>query len=403
MAKRVTRRDWFKGTAAGVGMAGVAGSAQGREAADALQVAQKLDRVPTKELGTTGKQIPILLMGGSQKFDPKYDKRLHRSFKDGVTYIDTSSFYVGGQAHKVLAPFVEQVGRDNLWITSKAWLKNKTVEPEEYVVALEEMLPDLKTDHLDMYFMHSVDQMRQLDPGFIKMGEEVKKRGLTKHFGFSCHMGNVVSLMNKAAEIGAPSIDCIQFRYNFSKYGDLELNKAMDACRNAGIGLIAMKTQASVPEDSDMVKKFQSDEFTLHQAKLKAVWADDRIDACTSEMTNIEQVQQNTDAAKSLADLSVAEFHQLNRYAAQTAHLRCQGCNQHCESHVAGDLRIADTLRYLMYAESYDKVERARELYQELSASERVFDPSELEIASLRCPQGIDIAQRLERAREVLA
>jgi uncharacterized protein len=361
-----------------------------------------LDRVPRKQLGVTGAEIPILCMGGSQRFDDRYDRRLHRAFQEGVTYIDTSITYSNGQGHASLAPFIEQVGRENLWITSKVRLNGHTAQPEEYLQGLEGMLPDLRTDYLDMFYIHAMENPRQLDPEFLRMGEEVKKRGLAKFFGFSTHAPDMVEIMNKAASIGAPQIDCIQFRYNFAHYGDYELNKAIDACKKAGIGLIAMKTQGSVPEDSEEVQKFQSGNFNLHQAKLKAVWADERIDAAVSEMENTDQVAENVAAAKSTVPLTMQEAHALIQYGARTAHKRCLGCGLKCESQVDAPIRIADTLRYLMYADSYGKADEARTLYNELRPEERTAARAALEVAAQACPQGINIAQRLDDAARVL-
>jgi hypothetical protein len=406
MSETFGRRDLLKRAAAvgaGVALSGGAASAAGTGAAEALKIAQAVNTVPRRKLGATGQEVPILLLGCSQKFDPVYDKVLHRCFDEGVNYIDTAQAYANGQSHKTLAPFLEQVGRKNVWVTSKVMLSGKTCTPEMYSKRLEQtILPDLKTDHLEMFFMHSIDQLRQMDPEFIQMGDDLKKRNLIKYFGFSCHQGNVVELMNKAASLGAPAIDAIQFRYNFSMYGDTELNKAIDACKKAGIGLIAMKTQASVPQDGEAVKTFQSKSFTLQQAKIKAVWADDRIDALVSEMTNTQQIKDNTDAAKTRTTLSMQEFHQLDRYAAQTASYRCNGCSHLCEAH-AGGAKIAETLRYLMYAECYGKVGRARELYAALAEDDRAYGRVDFSQAAQACPQKIDIAQRLADAKTLLA
>ncbi len=396
------RRDLLKAAAAGAGMAlaGGAASAQGQKA---LQMSQAANTVPKKKLGATGQEVPVLLLGCSQKFDATYDKVLHGCFREGINYLDTAQAYANGQSHKTIAPFLDQVGRKNVWVTSKVMLSGTGCTPEMYSTRLEQsILPDLKTDYLEMFFMHSIDQPRQLDPEFIQMGDDLKKRGLIKYFGFSCHQGNVVELMNKAATLGAGAIDAIQFRYNFTRYGDAELNKAIDACKKAGIGLIAMKTQASVPQDSEKVQTFQSKNFTLPQAKLKAVWADDRIDAAVSEMTNVQIIRENTDAAKSGTTLSMQDFHELNRYAAQTASYRCNGCSHLCEPHAQG-AKIAETLRYLMYAECYGKVGRARELYAAMTDADRVFDAADLVVAAKACPQKIDIARRMADAKVLLS
>lgn len=401
--KSFGRRDLFKRAAA----AGAALTAVGTQVpgvrAETLKMAQKASTVPRKTLGSTGREIPIIVLGGSQRFDFTYDKVLHGALKQGVNYIDCAEAYAGGQSHVGVGNFIEQVGRDKVWITSKVMLGGRRATPEAYVERMEGFMPDLKTDYLDMFFMHSVNDPSLLEPEYIKMSQELKKQGKIHHFGFSCHQNRVVELMNKAAGLGSGAIDCIMFRYNFSMYGDMELNKAIDACKKAGIGLIAMKTQASVPEDQEHVMKFRGENFTLPQAKLKAVWADDRIDSAVSEMTNTQQLRENTEAAMSNVQLSMNEFQELNRYAALTSHNRCQGCDEICESRVEGDLKIADQLRFLMYAECYGKPELARELYHGLTPAERAYREVDLRAAAEACPQRIDIAKRLRDAETVLA
>jgi hypothetical protein len=393
------RRDLFKRAAA----AG-AGAALLNASVGTAEKAMAAETVPTTTLGSTGKTIPKLLMGCSQKFDPVYDKVLHTALKEGVNYLDSGQVYANGQSHATLGTFMEQIGdRSRFWVTSKVMLYGKRAIPANYTSNLEKMLPDLKTDYLDMFMMHDVRSLGQLGPDYMQMGRDLKKRGLIRHFGFSCHHNSVVDLLNKAAEIGPEDIDAIQFRYSFAKYGDKDLNKAIDACKKAGIGLIAMKTQDSVPDDKDMVKSFQSKNYNLFQAKLKAVWADERIDAAVSEMTNLRQLRENVAAVKNTTELAMHEFHQLNRFAANTAHHRCNGCSELCESRVEGDLKVADQLRFLMYDECYGKPEVAKALYRELSENERAFEELNLADATKACPQGIDIVKRLSLAKARLA
>jgi len=386
--------------ATGAGLSALGGVTQVAQAQGAPTV-KPGEKVPRTKLGTTGAEIPILLMGGSQTFDPQYDKTLHRAFQLGVNYIDTAEMYAGGQSQRTIAPFIKQVGdRKKLWITSKVALYGHKATPANYKTRLDGCLDTLGTDYLDMFFMHMINDEKMLDPEFIKMGADIKKSGKANFFGFSCHHGNVPELLEKAARVGG--IDAIMFRYSFRQYGDVKLNKAIDACHKAGIGLIAMKTQASVPNDQENVVKFKSKDFTLGQAKLKAVWADERINAAVSQMSNVQLVMENAAAAISPVQLSMNEFMQLNRLAAMTAAYHCTGCNHICEAKVAGKLRIADALRYLMYDESYGDPETARLLYNALDPEERYHDGMDLTEAIKACPQGIQIDQRLAKARRLL-
>src|SRR5213075_384892 len=94
---------------------------------------------------------------------------------------------------------------------------------------------------------HQLDDPSRISSETAAVAEELKKAGKIKAFGFSCHSGNVVELLRKAAETSY--IDAIMFRYNFRSYGNRELNAAIDACAKANIGLIAMKTQGAEMSD----------------------------------------------------------------------------------------------------------------------------------------------------------
>jgi predicted aldo/keto reductase-like oxidoreductase len=397
------RRDFMKGAVlggAGIGLAGTAAAHTPGSMTLAQAEAAPAMKVPRRTLGKSGLTVPLILMGGSQTFDAKYDKMLHRAFNMGVDYIDTGQVYAAGQSHATIAPFHQQVGRKNVWITSKAALKGSKCTPDNYKVHLDECLAELQTDYLDMYFMHMIDDLAQLEPDFIKMGDDVKKAGKAKLFGFSCHDGNVAKLIDKAADVGG--IDAIMFRYNFRQYGDLELNNAMDKAHKAGIGLIAMKTQSSVPDDLEKVVQFQSKNFNLAQAKLKSVWADERLSASVSGINNLQILEENAGAAISPEQLTMNEYHQLNQLARMTRSYSCLGCKHLCETKVAGELKIADALRYLMYDECYKDPETARLLYHALTPAERDFEHLDLTEAMKSCPQDIQISARLEEAKRRL-
>jgi predicted aldo/keto reductase-like oxidoreductase len=400
--RSASRRNFLKAVAysgAGLSVAGTMGGVADRATASEKSEVQPSAKVPRKLLGTTGEKVPILVLGCSQRFKEKYDKILHRAFKEGVDYLDTARVYAEGWSHKTIAPFIKQIGdRKKLWITSKEWLKDGTVE--QYTEGLDQCLSELETDYLDLFFMHALDDPRFLDPEYIQMGDALRKSKKTRFFGFSCHGDRMVELLEKAAKVGG--IDAIMFRYSFSKYGDLKLNQAIDNCKKAGIGLIAMKTQDSVPKDQEEVVQFRSKDFKLAQAKLKAVWADERIDSAVSHMDNTRKLKQNIAAAKSPVQLSMSDFQQLQRLATATAAYACQGCSEICESHVDGDVKIAKSLRYLMYHESYGDTDRARRLYGRLGPAARAVDGVSFARAEAACPKGIRITERLAKAKHQL-
>ncbi len=391
--KRIGRRTFLKAAAVSTAVVSATNLSKATPAVAQGNALPKTG-IPHKELGTTGVKVPILHLGTAQRLDPVYDKIMHRCFKEGVTWFDTALSYGWGASHRAIANFLTQIkDRKKMWLTSKSG----SGSPRGLTEDLDECLEELKTDYLDLYLMHGIDDEDMLEPEFIRLGDQLRKSGKTKFFGFSCHDGNVVELMNKAAKVGG--IDAILFRYNFRRYGDRELNLAIDACKKAGIGLIAMKTNGSVPSSIEKVAQFRSDNFTLGQAKLKSVWADERIDSVVSEMDSIRVTRENIAAAKSEKHLTATESHQLNQLAALTANYACNGCDHICETIMDQKVAIADSLRFLMYHECYGKTERARQLYNEIPVQARMCETEQLQKAAAVCPQGIDIAARLQQAQ----
>ncbi len=228
--------------------------------------------MPTRDLGRTGLEVPIIHLGTSQRLDQRYDKVMHRSYAAGARWFDTALSYGWGSSHKAIKNFLTQIeDRESVLLTSKSG----SGSVRGLAKGLDEALDELGTDYLDIFLMHGIRDEDMLGPEFIKAGERFRASGKTRLFGFSCHDGNVAELLAKAARVGG--IDVILFRYNFRRYGERELNVAIDAAHKAGIGLLAMKTMGSVPRDLEAVVDFKSKDYTLGQAKLKSVWADERI------------------------------------------------------------------------------------------------------------------------------
>jgi predicted aldo/keto reductase-like oxidoreductase len=288
--------------------------------------------------------------------------------------------------------------RKDLWITSKS----DDHDPAGFEKTVEQSLRKLETDYIDMYFLHAFKDPKYLNDELKKTVEKLKQKGSIRYFGFSAHDGNVAELLHLAAR--TPWVDAVMFRYNFRTYGDAELNKAIDAAYKAKVGLIAMKTQGSESSFRDAWQKFEkTGKWSKHQAVLKAVWADERITAAVSHMDSFEKLRENIAAALDKSQLTQREWDALDRYAAATRSLACDGCDHLCGKALTANVRIADTLRYLMYHDVYGEPDKARELFAKLPSEARALERVDFAPASAACPYGVDIAGQMKRARDVLA
>jgi predicted aldo/keto reductase-like oxidoreductase len=394
--KKISRRQIL-----GLGGAAAGATLLGRTPLGASTVLAQgaLPQVPRRMLGKTGQQIPVLLLGGAMGFDPRFDPKIAEALRFGVNYIDAADCYAGGRCEVSVAAFHQRAkNRKALWITSKSDLH----DPAGFEKRLGESLAQLQTPYVDMYFLHGLNDASYLSPELAATVDRLKKAGKFRHFGFSCHDGNVVELLNKAATL--PWVDAIMFRYNFRQYGNKELNLAMDACHKANIGLIAMKTQGSENSFADAWKKFeQTGKWNKFQAVLKAVWADPRITAAVSHMDSFEKLRENIGAALDKTSLTAAEYQALDRYASATRSLACDGCDHLCGAAVAAPVRIAATMRFLSYHDAYGEPEKARRLFAALPPEARTLEGVDFSGANRACPHGIDVAAHMERARTLLA
>jgi len=356
-------------------------------------------KVPRRVLGKTKQSIPILLVGGGSGFNGTFDGRIKTALDYGVNYIDTARKYAGGRSEPAAANTLHKLNaREKTWITSKTGSWDAKGFERDVGISLGE----LKTDYIDLYFLHELDDPRPLDDKeLIKTVESLKKAGKIRYFGFSCHSGNVAELLHAASK--RSFIDAVMFRYNFRQYGNKELNLAIDAAHKANVGLIAMKTQGSEASFENAWKKFeQTGKWNKYQAVLKAVWADPRITAAVSHMDDMNKLRENIAAALDRSKLTQRENAALERYAALTRPYACDGCEHLCGAALDGQVRIGTTLRYLMYHDAYGERERAKDLFRALYPGARRLSGLDWDKASRACPHGVDIAAHMRRAQEVL-
>ncbi len=392
----ITRRDLLGLGGAAAGAALVGGLALPSSPAEAQKA--PLPQVPRRPLGKTGKSVPILLLGG-MALDRKFDPKIAEAVRFGVNYVDAADCYLGGNSEAGLAAyFARAKNRDQVWVTTKS----DKHDPKGFEETVFRSLQNLQSDYVDLYYLHALKDPGHLNEDLAVTVSRLKKSGKIRHFGFSCHDGNVAELLHLAAK--TPWVESVMFRYNFRSYGNKELNAAIDAAHKAGVGLIAMKTQGSEAGLRDAWTKFEkTGKWNKHQAVLKAVWQDERISAAVSHMDSFEKLRENIAAALDRTALTAAEMGALDRYAAATRPYACDGCDQFCNAAVAADVRIGDTMRYLMYHDAYGEPGKARELFASLPAEARRLSGVDFGPAGRACPHGVDVAGLMKRAEAVLA
>ena len=361
--------------------------------------------LPRRKLGKNGPEVTILNIGGMMAaHGPQF---LDLAWKMGIRYFDTADCYKGGQSEKDIAIWLKKYPerRGELFLVTKDHPKKG---PEQIPEQIETRLKALQTDYLDLFFIHGLGSKQYKDAlnwpvseELKKVFEQVKASGKVKLCGFSCHDAQLVELLNAAAKGGF--VDVIMLRYNpFFKKGDA-LDRAMDACHEAGIGLVSMKEMrpfAKAPKTNPALEKV---DLNTHQAVLHAAWSDPRIASVCSGMENIQQLEENTMAASRFrAPLAEEQRKALKQVAMKMSSPMCPGCGN-CNL-MAEKLEFAhfDVSRYVTYYEQ-DGDTGARELYQELPLHARFADLETLEALRDNCQFKVDYPEIVRRAAEYFA
>ena len=356
-------------------------------------------QVPTRSFGKTGISVPILSFGGS--LDTSMSLLvLRQAFKWGVTYWDTANTYMGGKSEKGIGRYLEKYPEDRkrifLVTKSHAWTLNGL--SRDLAVSMERMKPD----YIDLFFIHSVRSINDLDNETKIWADKKKAQGKIRFFGFSTH-SNMEACMLGASKLGW--IDGIMMRYNYRRMHTDDMKRAVEACTGAGIGLIAMKTQGGGPVNTDsdtelkLAGRFLQKGFTDAQAKLKAVWDNPDISCICSEMPNMTILMSNVAAALDKTKLSAQDIGLLRQYAQETRSHYCAGCADICESSVQGYVPVSDVMRCLMYARSYGNLQRAKIQFQKLPViTRRQMTLTDYSLAEQRCPQKMAIGKLMREA-----
>ncbi len=400
------RRDFVKSLGVAGGAALGVGELSTDLHADSVEVgegeAARSDLLPTRRLGKNGPMVSMLAMGGDMNLDSA-PRLINRAWSLGYRYFDTAQKYGHGKEESTYRQwFAQNPGRrEQLFLVSKDYPRQG---PEQLLEMIDRRLAALGTDYLDLYFIHqlcpevygkdSVEWPRS--DRFRKVAEALKRSGKCRLVGFSCHGGP--EYIQAAADGGFLDVVMVQYTPFYERGGIFD--RALTACHEKGIGLIAMKTLRHAGNVPRRLPQFEALGLSTHQALLQAVWSDPRITAVCNSVKNLDQMRSSLEAAHRYTrplDLSLID-HLRNAVLASRRTL-CPGCPS-CDAQTSTTaFAFRDIARYVTYYEQ-DGNPEARHLYRSLPAAAR--DVSTVDLVTLRegCAFGIDypeIAARAER------
>jgi aryl-alcohol dehydrogenase-like predicted oxidoreductase len=192
-------------------------------------------------LGKTGEALSIIGFGGIvvKDVEPSTASRLVAQAVDrGVNYFDVAPRY--GNAEERLGPALAPY-RQSVFLACKTRERIK----EAAIAELHQSLQRLRTDHFDLYQLHAVTTLEEVEQimgpgGAIEAFVEAWEQGLVRYLGLSAHSEEAaLALLDRFA------FDSILFPFNWvcwhqGHFGSRVLEKA----QQKGMGILALKALA---------------------------------------------------------------------------------------------------------------------------------------------------------------
>jgi aryl-alcohol dehydrogenase-like predicted oxidoreductase len=194
-----------------------------------------------RPLGRTGQELSIVGFGGIvvMNVEPPEASRLVAEAVDrGVNYFDVAPSY--GNAEERLGPALEPY-RDRVFLACKTGKRAKQEAADE----LRASLARLRTDHFDLYQLHALTSMEEMEQavgpgGALEAFLEARQAGLIRYIGFSAH-----SVETALAAMERFMFDSVLFPTNFVLYHQAGFGpQVVERAQQKGVGRLALKAMA---------------------------------------------------------------------------------------------------------------------------------------------------------------
>lgn len=209
-------------------------------------------KIEKRSLGKTGEKLSMIGFGGIVVMDAtpeQSSQRVKEAIDYGINYFDVAPSY--GDAEIKLGPALEPYRKD-VFLACKTGMRTKDGARKE----LEQSLERLRTDHFDLYQLHAVTKMEDVDTIFGKDGAmetflEAREEGKVRYLGFSAH-----SVEAAMALMDGFDFDTILFPINYTTwYAGNFGPQVLDRAKEKGMGILALKAMAKQPWAEDVEKK----------------------------------------------------------------------------------------------------------------------------------------------------
>jgi uncharacterized protein len=333
-------------------------------------------------LGRTGLKLSRVGFGALITTDASV---VARAIDLGINYFDTAREYQGGNNEWMVGAALGS-RRKQILLSTKCDAEHR-LDKNGALAELEISLKALKTDYIDIWYLHARDKAGEIADGLIEAQQIARKQGKVRFLGVSTH--EPVQLAPVVLKKGV--FDAVMLPFNFTV--DPQVPSAVESLYKANVGVVAMKPMTA---GRDLRKKKRPGIFA---AALRWVLKNPHIATAIPSMKDADQVEENLAAAASPFTPADAGL-----LAARLQDIRpdcCRWCGR-CQDQCPYGVPVQAVLRYVNYAEGYGEFALGREQFLKLPEELR-GRCGECGSCAVRCPNGVRVAERLSRAQALFA
>jgi uncharacterized protein len=198
-----------------------------------------------RTLGRSGQGVSILGMGGFHLLEisaGEAEDLLNRYLDAGGNYVETAPEYGDGESERKIGP-VMATRRDECTLATKCHARERQVAGH----LLERSLRYLQTDHVDVLFMHHIQEPAELDrilapDGALRAAEAAREAGKVRYIGISNHGRPEVlveALKRYPFDVIMTGVNYYD-RFNFPQIEE----KLLPLAQEQDVGIVGMKAVA---------------------------------------------------------------------------------------------------------------------------------------------------------------
>ena len=307
----------------------VAGAASNLDFLNPDKPAPKIAKTPKlayRSLGKTGLKVTSVGFGCMITSDPSV---ITRAADLGINYFDTARVYQQGNNERMVAAALGAKRKD-LILSTKSVSSNKAAVLKD----LDTSLTELKTDYVDIWYLHAKDLPSAIHDDMIEAQQIAKQQGKIRFAGMSTHA------LAKMTEwtVDKKAFDVVLTVYNFTM--DPKMDETIAAVAKTGTGVVAMKIMAGGARarrpGEQVDPRTQRDGAML--SALKWVLNKPNIGTTIPSMTDMDQLDENL---RAMAEkFAPADEKILTAHLDKIAPYYCRFCGE-CDGACAKDLQVA--------------------------------------------------------------